>query len=115
MAVAVETKKTEGEPEVRMSFGEHLQELRSRLIKAIVALSLAVVGALCFYKQLYIFITRPHFAAMETLKVPLGDQPLMAMTYGATMIWSMKLAFIVGLFVASPIVGYQIWAFISAG
>lgn len=112
------------EPEVRMTFGEHIEELRGRLLKSVVILMLSTIASLFFYDQLVWFITRPHVAAMDNLKETLkakGMKPndlefkLMAGGYAAPVLATMKLGFIIALFVSSPFIGYQIWAFISAG
>jgi Tat protein translocase TatC len=103
------------EPEARMTFGEHIEELRGRLLKSVVFLMVATVASLFFYDELVLFITRPHVAAMQFLKVPENDQKLIAGGYAAPVLATMKLGFIVALFVSSPFIGYQIWAFISAG
>jgi Tat protein translocase TatC len=112
------------EAEVRMTFGEHIEELRGRLLKSVVFLMVATILSLFFYDHLVWFITRPHVAAMDNLKKTLehkGMKPndlefkLMAGGYAAPVIATMKLGFIIALFVSSPWIGYQIWAFISAG
>jgi sec-independent protein translocase protein TatC len=103
------------EPEARMTFGEHIEELRGRLLKSVIFLMIATVGSFFLYDELVYFITRPHVWAMEQLKVPLAEQKLLAGGYAAPVISVMKLAFIIALFVSSPFIGYQIWAFISAG
>lgn len=117
-------KKGQAEPEARMTFGEHIEELRGRLLKSVVFLMVAAVVSLFFYDQLVWFITRPHVTAMESLKKSLeekGIRPnelefkLMAGGYAAPVIATMKLGFIIALFVSSPWIGYQMWAFISAG
>ena len=56
------------DPEVRMTFGEHIEELRGRLLKSVIFLMLATVISLFFYDKLVWFITRPHVAAMENLR-----------------------------------------------
>jgi sec-independent protein translocase protein TatC len=120
-------KKSDGkgdEPEARMTFGEHIEELRGRLLKSVVFLMLATVSSLFFYNDLVWFISRPHVSAMNNLKKTLeekGMRPndlefkLIAGGYAAPVIATMKLGFIIALFVSSPWIGYQIWAFISAG
>ncbi len=112
------------EPEGRMSFGEHIEELRGRLLKSVIFLMLATVGSLFFYNQLVWFITRPHVSAMESLRADMEQRgiktneleyKLIAGGYAAPVVATMKLGFIIALFVSSPFIGYQIWAFISAG
>ncbi|MBI4563941.1 MAG: twin-arginine translocase subunit TatC [Planctomycetes bacterium] len=101
--------------EVRMTFGEHIEELRWRLIKSVLALLGGVVVAFVFYKELVRFIVQPHFWAMQLLEVPKAETPLLSGGYAAPL-WSiMKLAFIIGLFLASPVVAYQIWRFVASG
>jgi len=103
------------EAEARMTFGEHIEELRGRLLKSVVFLMVATIASLFFYDELVLFITRPHMAAMKFLNVPEAEQKLIAGGYAAPVLATMKLGFIVALFVSSPWIGYQVWAFISAG
>ncbi len=100
------------EDEVRMTFGEHLEELRSRLLKSIIALMAAVVVSMIFYEKLVWFITQPHVRAMRLLG---REAQLMPGSYGGPIVAVMKLSFIISLFVTSPVIGYQLWAFVSAG
>jgi len=104
-----------GETEGRMTFGEHLEELRSRLLKSIVFLLVAIVVSMAFYDQLVIFITRPHIQAMQMVKVSEAETKLMPGSYGGPILAVMKLGFIISIFVSSPWIGYQLWAFVSAG
>src|ERR1043165_5213351 len=62
-------KKSE-ESEARMTFGEHIEELRGRLLKSIVFLMVATVVSLFFYNELVWFITRPHVEVMKKLGIP---------------------------------------------
>jgi Tat protein translocase TatC len=112
------------EPEARMTFGEHIEELRGRLLKSVVFLMIATIASLFFYDQLVWFITRPHVSAMEHLRAEMErkgiktnelEYKLITGGYAAPVIATMKLGFIIALFVSSPFIGYQIWAFISAG
>ena len=105
-----------GDPsEVRMTFGEHLEELRGRLFKSIAFLMIAIVVSMFFYSELVTLITAPHVRAMKLLKVPEAESRLMPGSYGGPIIAVMKLSFIVALFVSSPVIGYQMWAFVAAG
>lgn len=103
------------EPEARMTFGEHIEELRGRLLKSVLFLMLATVTSLFFYDQLVWFITRPHVEVMQRLGIGEAEAKLMPGSYATPVISTMKLGFIIALFVSSPFIGYQIWAFISAG
>src|SRR5258708_37452470 len=69
--------KTEDEDEadeeeegmLRMSFMDHLEEVRSRVIKALYWLLLSFVGSLVFAGQLWDIISEPAVVALKHLKV----------------------------------------------
>jgi sec-independent protein translocase protein TatC len=99
---------------LRMSFLEHLEELRSRLIKMVAGLVVAFAAALTFTDPLWNIIRQPAKAALETLGV---NPPNLVMTSpmdGFTIIW-MKLPLLCAVFLASPWILYQIWAFVAPG
>ena len=92
----------------RMSFLEHLDELRQRLIRALIAVVIAVGICWNWAAQVFHFMTMPLRQAYPDIKF-IYTQPTEAfMLY-------MKAAFFAGLFLAAPFVLYQIWAFISPG
>jgi sec-independent protein translocase protein TatC len=92
----------------RMSFLEHLEELRVRLIRAILAVVAAV--AICYYwaQPIFRFMTEPLRKAYPDIKFIYTEPTEAFMLY-------VKAAFFAGLFVAAPFVLYQLWAFISPG
>jgi len=85
-----------------LSFYEHLEELRNRLIKSVLAVILATV---CFY----LFVDQ--FLAL--MIQPVGR--LVFTAPGEAFIARMMLALFGGLVLALPIVLYQIWSFVAAG
>ena len=99
---------------LRMSFLEHLEELRSRLIKMLLGLVVSFVGCMFFSKNLWSVISAPAVDALTKLGIKnphlVAIEPLEQMT----IIW-FKLPIVVALFIASPWILYQIWAFISPG
>jgi sec-independent protein translocase protein TatC len=101
--------------EVRMTFGEHLEELRWRLVKSVSALLVCFVAAIFFYEKLVRFVVQPHYRVMGWLGVLEKDAGLISGSYTKPMWAAMKLAFIVAVFVASPVIAYQIWKFVAAG
>src|SRR5688572_8888986 len=112
---AVQAPPTHDPTEVRMTFGEHLEELRWKLVKSVVALIIMFVVATIFYKELVWFVVQPHLQVMGWLDVKEGSAQLIAGAYTKP-IWAvMKLSLIVALFAASPYVAYQVWSFVSAG
>jgi sec-independent protein translocase protein TatC len=99
---------------LRMSFLEHLEELRSRLIKMLMGLVVAFALSFGFSKSLWLVISAPAVDALTKLGIKnphlVAIEPLEQMT----IIW-FKLPIVIALFVASPWILYQIWAFIAPG
>jgi len=114
MATATQSPPSEA-TEVRMTFGEHLEELRWRLVKSLIALGVVFVAAAIYYDKLLSIIVQPHFKAMKLLGVEEAQAKLLQMSYTGPVWALMKLSFIVALFVASPVIAYQLWRFVSAG
>jgi sec-independent protein translocase protein TatC len=99
---------------LRMSFMEHLEELRTRIIRALMGLGVAFVFSLLFADKLWDIIREPATYALTHLHaVP----PRLVMTQpmeGFSIIW-VKLPLLCSIFLASPWIVYQCWAFIAPG
>jgi sec-independent protein translocase protein TatC len=97
---------------LRMSFMEHLEELRSRLIRAIGGFGVAFLACLIFAGQLWDWVQAPGLAAFKTI----GRGGFIAIDpmEQFSIIW-MWTPLVGSLFIASPWVIYQVWAFISPG
>src|ERR1043166_2890519 len=98
---------------LRMSFLEHLEELRARIIRCLWGLAGAFCIAILFSSQLWDFIRRPAASALKSLGLP-EDLYAFDPTDGISIIW-FKLPLVCSLFIAAPWILYQFWAFISPG
>ncbi len=96
------------DPEARMSFLDHLEELRSRLLKSLVSLAVGFGIAWNFRNEIFHFMVAPLRSAYPGLE-------LIATSPTESLMLYMKMAFFVGIFVAAPYILYQVWAFISPG
>jgi sec-independent protein translocase protein TatC len=100
-------------PEGRMSLGDHLRELRRRLvISAIAVLVFSVLGWI-FYPQVYARLSAPF----NDYKVA-HPHSVISLNFGnATAAFSQQLSIsiFVGVLVSSPVWLYQLWAFIVPG
>ncbi|HTQ54978.1 MAG TPA: twin-arginine translocase subunit TatC [Bryobacteraceae bacterium] len=99
---------------LRMSFLEHLEELRSRIIKMVAGLLVAFLGSLVFCDKLWRLVAAP---AIEAL-IHLGIKPptLKAITPMEQFnVIYVKLPILCAIFIASPWILYQVWAFIAPG
>ncbi len=98
---------------LRMSFMEHLEELRLRLLLSLAGVGVAFVLCLVFANQLWLIVSAP---AVDALKRIGADPSLAQITPmdAFTTIW-VKVPMLAALFVGSPWVLYQVWAFIAPG
>jgi sec-independent protein translocase protein TatC len=99
---------------LRMSFMEHLEELRSRIIKALYGLGIAFVLSLGFANKLWDFVSDPAIEALKHLHVNPPRLAQLTPMEGFSVIW-VELPLLCSVFAASPWVVYQLWAFISPG
>ncbi|GHB34723.1 sec-independent protein translocase protein TatC [Pseudovibrio japonicus] len=90
---------------------EHLIELRSRLLKSVIAIAIAFVVCFYFSNDIFNFLIRPYSeAAGESMEVKL--------IYTAPQEWfftQMKLALFGALFIAFPVLASQIYMFMAPG
>ncbi|MBN1943019.1 MAG: twin-arginine translocase subunit TatC [Phycisphaerae bacterium] len=98
--------------EIRMSLGDHLEELRRRVLWALAGLLVGVVAALIFGREILAVLEFPYVRVMTSLGRP---PTLRALTAADGMVMYMKVSLIAGLLPASPWVFYQLWAFVGAG
>jgi sec-independent protein translocase protein TatC len=99
---------------LRMSFLEHLEELRSRILKALYGVGVAFVVSLVFVNDLWKFISEPAGAALREAGAKSDQLVMTSPTESFTIIW-VKLPVLAAVFLASPWVLYQVWAFIAPG
>ncbi|CAO0820629.1 Sec-independent protein translocase protein TatC [Desulfarculales bacterium] len=105
-----EEQKPKGEEAPsRMSFLEHLGELRNRLIYSAYAMLGAFMVAFCFKEHLYDLLKKP----LEPY-LPAGAR--LIYTSPAELFFTyMKVSLLAGAIVASPVIFYQLWKFVAPG
>ena len=113
------TMHKQANPDGRMPLMDHLRELRSRVIKAVLALLVGTaVGALPWvFRPVWRFFEHPFCEATingQTGCSRLGDQLVINGIFDPFNL-RLEVAFFFGLIVTSPIWLYQIWAFIAPG
>jgi len=99
---------------LRMSFMEHLEELRNRIIHALYGLGIAFVFSLIFAGQLWDIISDPAVEALKHLHVNPPRLAQLTPMESFSIIW-VQLPLLCSVFIASPWIVYQVWAFISPG
>lgn len=94
----------------KMSFLDHLEELRKRLMISILAIGVAFLACWNFADRIFGYIQQPL-----TKFLPPGDQKLAYTRLTEPFFLYMKVAFFAAIFVSSPIILWQVWRFISPG
>lgn len=98
----------------RMALSDHLRELRARLLKSVLFITLAFVVGLVFWNDLLALVMEPYNQARHQLGSGVVSTPYVGGATGPLML-PFKLAGVASLVVASPFWLYQIWAFILPG
>jgi sec-independent protein translocase protein TatC len=99
---------------LRMSFLEHLEELRSRIIRAVAGVGVAFVLSLTFCNELWKVVSAPAVDALRTLGINPPNLVQIAPMEVFNIVW-VKLPILCSIFIASPWILYQVWAFIAPG
>ncbi|MFN7936176.1 MAG: twin-arginine translocase subunit TatC [Bryobacteraceae bacterium] len=99
---------------LRMSFLEHLEELRTRIIQCLVGLGVSFLLSLTFSNQLWRIVSAPAVDALTQLGIKppklVSTDPLEQFQ----IVW-VKMPLLTAIFLASPWVMWQIWSFIAPG
>jgi sec-independent protein translocase protein TatC len=95
-----------------MSLGDHLEELRIRVILAVIGIAIGLTVCMFFSGSFLSLLSRPYFQIQQQSGVP---AMLQAITLSEKFMVYMKTALLFGIVFSSPWVFYQLWKFISAG
>ncbi|HEV3141722.1 MAG TPA: twin-arginine translocase subunit TatC [Vicinamibacterales bacterium] len=93
----------------KMSFLEHLDELRLRIVRACIAIGVGVLLSFAFIQQIFNFLLAPTRAVLPPGVKMIYTQP------GEAFGMYMWVSLIAGFVIASPYVMYQLWLFIAPG
>jgi sec-independent protein translocase protein TatC len=99
----------DGGPGVRMSFLEHLEELRKRIIRSVLAVGIGILATFAFIRPIFNFILAPTRRALPPGVKLIYTQPGEAFSLYITV------ALISGIVVSAPFIMYQVWMFIAPG
>ncbi|EFL50998.1 Sec-independent protein translocase, TatC subunit [Solidesulfovibrio fructosivorans JJ]] len=88
---------------------EHLVELRTRLVRCLIAVGVGFAACYAFAEKLLEILLHPLMQVMP------GGSKLIATSLPETFFTVMKLALVAGAFVASPYIFYQLWKFVAPG
>ena len=126
----VDVDKSEVKRTDDMNFWEHLEELRKRIMRALIAITVGVIGVFAmgewFFKMIiyapidkdfvtYRFMARlgEKIGSPDLLKPP--KLTMFVTELGEVFFKQMQVSMIVGLLLATPFIFWQIWLFIKPG
>ena len=95
--------------EDKIPFTAHLEELRKRLIVCFIAVGIGFAGAYGFKEKLFQVLTAPLIRVMKS-----GDTLIFTNLPEAFFTY-LKVSFLAGLLLASPVILYQFWMFVAPG
>jgi sec-independent protein translocase protein TatC len=93
----------------RMSFLEHLEELRKRIINACLGIAVGIGLSFFFIQTIYDFLTAPALSTLPEGSKLIYTQPTEAFSLYIT------ISLISGAVFAAPFIMYQVWMFIAPG
>lgn len=91
-----------------MTFLEHLEELRQRLVRSLLALVVGFAACWSFAEPIFRFMTEPLRKAYPNVQFIYTEPTEAFFLY-------MKMSFFAGIFLVAPYLLYQVWAFIAPG
>jgi sec-independent protein translocase protein TatC len=93
----------------KMSFLEHLDELRIRIVRACIAIGVGILVSFAFIQQIFDFLLKPTRQVLPEGVKMIYTQP------GEAFGMYITISLIAAAVVASPYVMYQVWLFIAPG
>ena len=103
------TPESPGEPLAEGTLVSHLLELRSRLLRALVAVGVVAIPCMIYANDLFAFVAKP------LLKVLPKGATMIAISVIGPLMTPFKLAIYLAIMLAMPVVLYQAWAFVAPG
>ena len=97
--------------DAKMPFTQHLEELRKRLIIIAIAIGVGFVISYAFSEKIFNVLTKPWLAAL-----PEGQATKLIYTAPhEAFLTYLKVSFLAGVGLATPVILYQLWRFVAPG
>jgi sec-independent protein translocase protein TatC len=97
-----------------MTLWEHLEELRGRIVRMMIAALVGAVACWLYREEILTWLTLPFLEAWKAAQLP-GEPILTSPSPAALFLGYVQLSAVAGFLVALPIILYQLWAFIAPG
>lgn len=99
----------EADSDDKIPFTAHLEELRKRLITSFIAVAIGFAASYGFKEQLFQILTQPLISVMKE------GETLIYTGLPEAFFTFLKVSFLSGLMIASPVIIYQFWMFVAPG
>lgn len=98
-----------------MPLGDHLRELRNRLVRSLLAVTAGSIVAWLYYPQIFEVISQPFIGVVQQAQAE-GRNVQLALT-GVTdpFVLQLQVAVVAGIVLSSPVWIYQTWRFVTPG
>jgi len=106
---ALQIPPEDDDPSGKMSFLEHLDELRKRIINACLGIAVGILAGFVFIDKVFNFILAPTRHALPPGSKLIYTQP------GEAFSLYIQISLITGVVAAAPFIMYQVWLFIAPG
>jgi sec-independent protein translocase protein TatC len=98
--------------EFRMTIGEHLEELRKRLIYGLLGFAVALIGCMAYGERVVTIFCAPLFHGLQKHDI---DSRLVTNALTEGFMTYLQISIVCGIVIAGPWMIYQLWLFIAAG
>lgn len=95
--------------EEKLPITDHLEELRWRLVKCVIAIGVGFLATYTFSEKIFNFLVSPLIRVMP------ADGQLIYTSLPEAFFTYLKVSFFAGLLLAAPVIFYQIWKFVMPG
>jgi sec-independent protein translocase protein TatC len=107
-----ETKLGFDPDEFRMTIGEHLEELRKRLIYGLLGFAVALIGCMAYGEHVLTIFCAPLFHGLQKHDI---DSRLVTTGLTEGFMTYLQISIVCGIVIAGPWMIYQLWLFVAAG
>lgn len=108
-------RKSRAAPDGSMPLADHLGELRSRLFKSVLAITIASVVAWFFYLPIFDFISAPFVKVVDEARLNGQDVQLALTGVVDPFALQLQVTVVAGILLSSPVWLYQVWQFVTPG
>ncbi len=109
------SQRRKGNPEAAMPLREHLRELRSRLVRSLVAILVGMAVAWLSYDDIFAIIRAPFDDVVAAASAEGRDMTLAFTGVADPFVMQLKVSGVAGILLASPVWLYQLWRFVTPG